>query len=58
MAALCGQTDKTDEHAPAAFFPKPAHTFAPVVEGEQVLHSFILKNKGDKTLAVQKVKTG
>jgi len=43
---------------PQIFSPEPAHTFETIVEGKTVFHNFIIKNIGDKTLEIQKVKTG
>lgn len=43
---------------PVAVAPEPSHTFPTVVEGNEVVHDFIIQNKGSETLEIQKVKTG
>ena len=42
---------------PAAYLPTVHHEFASVLEGQEVIHHFIIQNKGDAPLKVQKVKT-
>lgn len=42
---------------PDAFFPQASHTFEAVLEGAVVMHSFVLKNRGDAVLDVKEVKT-
>jgi len=42
---------------PDAFFPQANHTFEAVLEGAVVMHSFVLKNRGDAVLDVKEVKT-
>jgi hypothetical protein len=48
------QTDKT----PDAFVPESTHKFEKVVEGAEVTYDFVIENKGDAPLNVEKVKTG
>jgi hypothetical protein len=43
---------------PVAVAPEPGHTFPTVVEGTEVVHEFVIQNKGSDTLEIQKVKTG
>ncbi len=50
-----------DDAAPegaVAFFPEPQYTFEHVLEGTEVLHDFVIMNKGDSILEVQKVNPG
>lgn len=42
---------------PLAHLPKQRHEFTPVMEGKEVVHDFILQNKGSAPLEIQKVKT-
>lgn len=42
---------------PSAFVPKPQYEFAPVVDGQEVAHDFIIQNKGDAPLIIVRVKT-
>jgi len=43
---------------PSVFFPSVKYEFAPVAEGIVVRHNFIVQNKGDKTLHINKIRTG
>jgi hypothetical protein len=42
---------------PWAYFPAARYEFPPVVEGQEVSHNFVVQNKGNVPLEVQKVKT-
>ena len=44
--------------APSAHVPNPTYTFEKIVEGKEVVHDFIVKNKGTATLDIIKVKPG
>ena len=41
-----------------AFVPHVLYTFAPVPEGAKILHVFVIKNKGNALLHIDRVKTG
>ena len=43
---------------PSAFIDKAVYKFEPVVDGMQIIHDYLIRNKGDGTLEIQKVKTG
>ena len=43
--------------APSAYLPAVRYEFTPVAEGQQVSHNFVIQNKGDAPLEVQRVKT-
>ncbi len=43
---------------PTVFFSSTKYEFEPVAEGVIVRHHFIVQNKGDKTLLIDKVRTG
>ncbi len=47
-----------DNDGPVVFFPQTRYEFAPVLDGEKVVHDFVIQNKGSQTLSVQRVKTG
>ena len=47
-----------DSPAPSVFIPEDAYDFKKVVDGTQVVHEFIIQNKGDAPLKINKVKTG
>ena len=44
--------------AASVFFPETRYEFSPVLEDTKVVHDFVIQNKGDATLQVQRVKTG
>jgi hypothetical protein len=44
--------------APAVYIAQPRHEFAPVPEGAEVSHDFIIRNRGGADLEIQKVETG
>ncbi len=44
--------------SPSAFVPEDVYDFNKVVDGTQVVHDFIIQNKGDAPLKINKVKTG
>ena len=47
-----------EELQPSAFFPETTYEFSPVLDGTEVVHDFVIQNKGNATLKVNKVKTG
>ena len=44
--------------SPLIFIPEPHYNFTPVVEGKDIIHKFVVKNKGSSTLKIEKVRTG
>ena len=42
---------------PSAHLPAVRYEFAPVMEGQEVVHDFVVQNKGSAPLEIQKVKT-
>ena len=42
---------------PSAYLPAARFEFAPVVEGQDVSHNFVIQNKGAAPLKIQSVKT-
>ena len=49
---------KVSHKGPSVFFPSSRHEFAPVAEGIEVRHDFVVQNKGGETLYINKVKSG
>jgi len=49
--------DKADENLSYAM-PETQFTFQPVVEGTEIVHDFVILNKGTDVLSVLNVKTG
>jgi hypothetical protein len=47
-----------EEPSPSAFLPEQVYTFEPVIEGAEVSHDFILQNKGNETLLIEKLSSG
>jgi hypothetical protein len=43
--------------SPSVFVSEPRYEFAPVVDGREVTHDFIIQNKGDAPLIIERVKT-
>jgi hypothetical protein len=52
-----GAEDRADENLSFAV-PETQFTFQPVVEGTEVVHDFVILNKGTDVLSVLNVKTG
>jgi len=44
--------------APAVFFPEKTFEFAPVIDGANVVHDFVVFNKGTAPLLINNVRTG
>ena len=42
----------------SVFFPSVKYEFAPVAEGIVIRHNFIIQNKGDETLYINKARGG
>ena len=57
-STLCVSAETTIKQVPKAVLPERTYEFEPVVEGTLVSHRFILQNKGDATLVIEKIKTG
>ncbi|MBC8432649.1 MAG: hypothetical protein H8D96_12120 [Desulfobacterales bacterium] len=49
--------DQKDAESPSVYFPTRYYTFKQVVDGTEIVHDFILQNKGDATLKINKVTT-
>jgi hypothetical protein len=47
-----------NDAAPSVFFPETRYEFPPVLEDAKVVHDFVIQNKGNATLNVERVKTG
>jgi hypothetical protein len=51
-------SEKEAQKSPSAFFPANSYEFEQVVDGAEVMHDFIIQNKGTAPLIIEKVKTG
>ena len=47
-----------EDAGPVAFFPQTLYEFSPVLDGAEVVHEFVVQNKGTATLSIERVKTG
>ena len=47
-----------EDAGPVAFFPQTLYEFSPVLDGAKVVHEFVVQNKGQATLNIERVKTG
>jgi len=54
--AVCVGAEK--DAAPSVFFPETHYEFPPVLEDTEVVHDFVIQNKGNAMLNVDRVKTG
>ncbi len=57
-AVSAGMEYKSEGGSPSAFIPMNKFEFEPVIEGAEVIHDFIIQNKGTGVLNIDKVKTG
>jgi len=48
--------DQTPE-SPSAFILGSRYTFNPVLEGTEILHDFVVQNKGSAELKIEQVRT-
>jgi hypothetical protein len=46
------------KESPVAVAPEPRYEFAPVPEGSEVMHDYVVQNKGTAPLIIEQVKTG
>lgn len=57
FASICAG-EETADCFPSAFLREQTYAFESVVEGSEVIHNFILQNKGNETLFIENVKAG
>ncbi|MDL1974393.1 MAG: DUF1573 domain-containing protein [Deltaproteobacteria bacterium] len=53
-----GEADKGDVPLPGILIDEPVFDFGSLYEGDPVLHTFVIRNKGDAGLVIEKVKPG
>ena len=51
-------TERNTINMPPVFVPETRYEFGPVLEGTDITHDFILKNRGTTPLKIEKVRTG
>jgi hypothetical protein len=49
---------KQTPQSPSAVIPESRFTFAPVTDGVEITHDFVMQNKGTAELKIESVKTG
>jgi hypothetical protein len=58
IAAACfGSTDGSSD-TPLAVALEPVFQFEPVLDGEEVVHDFVIRNQGNAELIIYEVQTG
>ena len=55
---LCFGADEAAKELPFAFAPEPEYKFTSALDGDEVIHDFILQNKGTAELKIERVQTG
>ncbi len=58
LPVCAGAAQKAAKGGPKIVIPQPTFEAGKVVEGDQITHTFIIKNKGDKDLVIKSVKPG
>jgi ABC-type glycerol-3-phosphate transport system substrate-binding protein len=58
LAAACSGSTGGSSDAPLAVAPEPIFQFEPVLDGEEVVHDFVVENRGTAELVIHKVQTG
>ena len=51
-------TENITPNVPSVFVPESRFEFAPVLDGTEITHDFIVQNKGTAPLTIEKVRTG
>ncbi|MBW1700065.1 MAG: hypothetical protein JRK26_25130 [Deltaproteobacteria bacterium] len=50
--------DYNGQKQPLVFIPQTVYRFSQIVDGNEIMHDFIIRNKGSAALIIEKVKTG
>lgn len=59
LAPNFGHAAAADQRSgPKAYLPENVYEFPPILEGLEVVHDFVIHNKGDEPLNIQNVKSG
>ncbi len=57
VVTACQRAEKGDLNGPVALVPDAVYKFPQVLDGTKIAHDFIIHNKGNEILRVEKVKT-
>ena len=58
LAASCFAAGAASSDTPLAVALEPIYNFDPVLDGEEVVHDFVIQNRGTAELQIHKVQTG
>jgi len=58
LLAIHSDAENITREKPVAFLPEQIFEFEPVIEGDIVIHDFIIQNKGTAPLVIHKVRAG
>jgi len=59
ISNVCAEeTAKAENKGPVAVIANANFMAEPVIEGNDITHSFVIKNTGTETLSISRVKTG
>jgi hypothetical protein len=58
FAPAMGLSTNTPIPGPRAVVSESVFEFQPVIEGSQIVHDFIIENRGDSPLAIPHLKSG
>lgn len=58
LFAIHSDAENITGEKPVAFLPEQIFEFEPVIEGDIVIHDFIIQNKGTAPLVIHKVRAG
>lgn len=58
LAAACFGASGGSSDTPLAVALEPIFKFEPVLDGEEVVHDFVIQNRGTAELEIYKVQTG
>lgn len=56
--AACFGAETATTGTPEAVAAEPVFEFKPVLDGDEVVHDFVIQNKGSAEVEVQRVQTG
>ncbi len=58
QAMICSGAEGEAQDVPMVFLPTDEYVFEPTLEGTDIIHDFIIQNKGTAPLKIKRVKSG
>ncbi len=58
LSTVCCWSAEGSQEGPQAYLPETVFEFDPVVDGTEIVHEFILQNRGDAPLEILKIESG